>query len=175
MKSLLSSLSLILLLLVAFTVNLGLGQLADITVSDQWIGKTRSLQARADIMNAAVVDGKIYTISGGALTGTVKDTEMYDPETDTWTTKTPLPTNRLYFASAAYGDKIYCIGGTTEPKIFLGLNEVYDTLTDSWANMTAMPTPRCSLQANVVNGKIYLIGGQTSTVSNPYGIATNLN
>jgi hypothetical protein len=126
-------------------------------------------------MNAVVVEGKIYTIAGGFLTGTVKDTEMYDPQTDTWTTKTPMPTPRLYFASAAYENKIYCIGGHTELDTFLGLNEVYDTLTDSWTNMTAMPTPRAYLQANEVNGKIYLIGGQTPTESDRYGIKTNVN
>jgi hypothetical protein len=65
---------LILLLLISIfsiTVNLGLGQLADITVTDQWIGKTRPLHAKADIMNAVVVDGKIYTVSGGFLTPSV--------------------------------------------------------------------------------------------------------
>jgi hypothetical protein len=178
----LSSLSVIFILLISIfsiTVNLGLGfgqsTDADVTVTDQWIGKTRPLQARADIMNAVVVEGKIYTIAGGFLTGTVKDTEMYDPQTDTWTTKTPMPTPRLYFASAAYENKIYCIGGHTELDTFLGLNEVYDTLTDSWTNMTAMPTPRAYLQANEVNGKIYLIGGQTPTESDRYGIKTNVN
>jgi hypothetical protein len=99
---------------------------------------------------------------------------MYDPETDTWTIKTPMPTTRLYFASAAYENKIYCIGGQAGLDLFLDLNEVYDTLTDTWTNKTAMPTPRAALQANEVNGKIYLIGGQPPTASERYGSTTNV-
>jgi N-acetylneuraminic acid mutarotase len=162
-------------LLAFLTVSAGLVQTADATNQGYWVTKTAPIEKGADIANAAVVDGKIYTISGGSLTGTVKDTEMYDPQTNTWQTKTPMPTSRMYFASAAYNDKIYCIGGTTDVKDFVDFNEMYDTKTDNWTTKTPMPTPRSSLQANVVNGKIYLIGGETSTTNDPYGEAVNTN
>jgi N-acetylneuraminic acid mutarotase len=106
---------------------------------------------------AAVVNGKIYIISKSV-------TFEYDPETDTWTNKTSMPTPRNGFAVAACQDKIYVIGGVVGGAVDYvqtGVNEAYDPATDSWENKTSMPTKRSQLNANVVNGKIYLIGGRT--------------
>jgi hypothetical protein len=115
-------------------------------------------QARAGL-GAAVVNGKIYAIGGHAESGVVGTNEEYDPETDTWTFKEPMPTPRQDFAVAVYQNKIYCIGGTTEYSSYSDVNEVYDPATDTWITKTRMPTARLGLQANVVNGKIYLTGG----------------
>jgi N-acetylneuraminic acid mutarotase len=109
----------------------------------------------------AVVDGKIYAIGGNtAIDGAVN--EMYDPETDTWTTLEPMPTPRTDFAIAAYQNKIYCIGGVGfgQGINVTGKTEVYDPATNTWETKASMPTPRHSLEANVVNGKIYVIGGE---------------
>jgi hypothetical protein len=163
------------ILLAILTINISLTLPIEATNEGYWVTKTAPIEKGADISNAAVVDGKIYTISGGFLTDHVKDTEIYDPQTDNWTTKTPMPTSRMYFASAAYNNKIYCIGGTIGTDKFLGLNEVYDTQTDTWTNKTSMPTPRSWLQANTVNDKIYLIGGLTPTPSDRYGEPTGIN
>jgi len=88
---------------------------------------------------------------------------MYDPATNTWTTKKPMPTPRQEFAIAVYQNKIYVIGGYLGKSggyiPCTGLNQVYDPQTDTWENRTQMPTPRHRLCANVVNNKIYLIGG----------------
>ena len=87
--------------------------------------------------------------------------QEYDPATDTWTTKTPMPTPRAIFATAVYQNKIYVIGGGGDFGFeeVTGLNQVYDPSTDTWTTKTSMPTARQFLCANVVNGKIYLIGG----------------
>ena len=118
-----------------------------------WVQKASMNKARAGL-GVAVVDGKIYAIGGlvgnGVATGV---NEVYNPETDTWSSRKPMPTPIIYFATAVYQGKIYCIGGTG------GVNEVYDPATDTWENKTAMPTARDYITANVVNGKIYVIGG----------------
>lgn len=106
---------------------------------------------------AAVVNGKIYVIGKSV-------TFEYDPEIDTWTNKTSMPTPRVSFAVAACQDKIYVIGGVVggyPNGVNTGVNEVYDPATDSWENKISMPTKRSQLNANVINGKIYLIGGRT--------------
>jgi N-acetylneuraminic acid mutarotase len=140
---------------------------------NSWTTKAPMQVARYGL-GVAVVNGKIYAIGGSTRSGggriqnvpipvtggTVGTNEEYDPETDTWTTKAPMPTPRIDFAIAVCNNKIYCIGGAG------GVNEVYDPLMDTWENKTSMPTPQSLMSANVVNGKIYVIGGDSNKTIN---------
>jgi N-acetylneuraminic acid mutarotase len=108
-------------------------------------------------LRAAAVNGKIYAIGGFNMT-TLGTNEEYDPATDKWASKAPLPTLRLAFGIAVYQNKIYVMGGTIDSNA-TGVNEVYDPLTDSWATKASMPVARAYVDANTVNGKIYVIGG----------------
>jgi N-acetylneuraminic acid mutarotase len=137
---------------------------------DSWVSKASMHVARGGL-GVAVVNGKIYAIGGStddgnwpANGGLVGTNEQYDPATDTWTLKEPMPTPRYGFAIATYQNKIYCIGGKNNA--ITGANEVYDPATDTWETKTPMPTPTWLLQANVVGGKIYLIGGYPSRALN---------
>ena len=155
---------------------------------NSWVSKAPMQVARGNL-GVAVVNGKIYAIGGSTESGLnaysvgidykakgwVADTnEEYDPATDTWTFKTPMPTPRYGFAIVAYQNKIYCIGGASNfqpPNGFYGAiltraNEVYDPATDTWETKAAMPTARVGLKANVVNDKIYLIGGYPNRTFN---------
>jgi N-acetylneuraminic acid mutarotase len=113
---------------------------------------------------AAVVDGKIYVVGGSA-------TYEYDPASNVWTVKAPMPTPRFYFGIAAYKNKIYTIGGyawVNGTETYYSVNEVYDPVSDSWQTKQPMPTSRFQLAAGVVNGKIYLIGGSTGATNYPH-------
>jgi N-acetylneuraminic acid mutarotase len=128
----------------------------------------------------AVVDGKIYAIGGYNGTHRLDVNEMYDPATDTWTTKKSMPTARGGHAIAVYQNKIYVIGGVigeSDPFTsgYTGVNEVYDPLTDTWETMEPMPTARESLDANVVGDKIYLIGGVRYCNVFPFQQYTSVN
>jgi hypothetical protein len=143
---------------------------------DSWTEKAPMHIARGNL-GVASVNGKIYAIGGlsqndasGQLLGT---NEEYDPTTNTWTTKTPMPTPRKDFAIAVYQNKIYCIGGVSAiAPNFLGpgmglsidssANEVYDPATDSWTSKASCPIVYGHLTANVVGGKIYIIAGDTA-------------
>ena len=101
---------------------------------------------------SAVVDGKIYII-------TASRNYEYDPISNSWITKTPMPSSRHDApATAAYNDKIYVIGGRGGGNTS-SLNEAYNPKTDTWTTKASMPTPRQGLSANVVGDKIYLISG----------------
>jgi hypothetical protein len=133
-------------------------------VEDSWTSKTPMQKARGGL-GVAAVNGKIYAIGGSAQDAhlaTVKEflstNEEYDPETDAWTFKKPMPTPRAVFATAVYQNKIYCIGGKTSSG-YTGVNEVYDPSTDTWETKSSMPTARGWLTASVVGAEIYLIGG----------------
>ena len=136
---------------------------------NSWTTKASMPTARAQL-GVAVVNGKIYAIGGenNSATGgpnVLNVNEEYDPATNTWTTKKPMPTARHSFGIAVYQNKIYCIGGTINGP-HLAVTEVYDTATDSWETKMSMPTARAALTANTVNGKIYLMGGEPANTTN---------
>jgi N-acetylneuraminic acid mutarotase len=157
------------------------------TTGDSWVSKAPMPSARANL-GVAVVDGTIYAIGGDAGpdvancdTGTsmtyevVNSTEAYDPSSNSWISKAPMPTARALFGTAFYQNKIYCIGGYNGGTIFIGpetwnwkteyydvgANEVYDSATNTWATKASMPTPKYSAATDIVNGEIYVIGGYT--------------
>jgi N-acetylneuraminic acid mutarotase len=111
-------------------------------------------------LTVSVVDGKIYAIGGCNPDGgqSLGKVEVYDPVTDTWTTKTPMPTPRRLHCAAVVNGIIYVIGSdATWRKV-----EAFDPATDTWMTKTNMPTGRGGLSCAVVNGKIYVMGGTHS-------------
>jgi hypothetical protein len=169
----------IVLLLVLSLILLTLHVPLVVGTEDSWATKA-PMQVARSALGVAAVNGKIYAIGGSNESGqapsmpgstvlgiehNVDTNEEYDPATDTWTFKKPMPTPRIDFAIAVYQNKIYCIGGYTENGS-TGLNEVYDPTTDTWETKTSMPTARGWLEANVVCDKIYLIGGYADTTLN---------
>jgi N-acetylneuraminic acid mutarotase len=169
--------ALALTLVSALLFSAATGTLSVSAAENSWTTKAPMHTARAGV-GVATVNGIIYAI-GGQHTQNVSDTEFttviinaaeaYDPATDTWTEKTPMPTSRSSFGTAVYQNKIYCIGGSngSDPGL-IGVNEVYDPSTDMWETKTPMSTSRSGLQANVVDGKIYLIGGWNQSESSSY-------
>ena len=143
-------------------------------VEDSWAAKTAMPQGGA-VYGAATVNGKIYAFGAYIYNGTVFPTsEEYDPASDTWTKKPPMPTLRINFATTVYENKIYTIGGQQRPMrnssdAPVNMVEVYDPATDSWSTKTALPTPRAYMQAGFANGKIYVFGGWTNPESPTYG------
>jgi N-acetylneuraminic acid mutarotase len=116
--------------------------------------------ARA-LLATSVVNGKIYAIGGARSPSEAgfSTVQEYDPATDTWATKAPMPTRRMTFlAASAVNGIIYVIGGVSGSKV-LSTVEAYDPTTDTWAKKTSMPRERTFLSTSAVNGKIYAIGG----------------
>jgi N-acetylneuraminic acid mutarotase len=134
---------------------------------------------------AEEVGGQIYVI-GGAIPepGTkevairpntaarsVGTNEAYDPETNKWVAKSPMPTPRNHAFAGAVNGKIYVIGGRiTSPFITVASNldivEEYDPATNTWGGdgaRTPMPTARSGGGWTTFNGKIYVAGGEIQT------------
>jgi hypothetical protein len=118
------------------------------TTENSWISRAPMHVARGGL-GVAVVNDKIYAIGGSSITGTygaftgeiVGTNEEYNPATDTWTTKKPMPTPRYGFATTVFNNKIYCIGGENGAS-YTGANEVYDPATDTWETRTPSSNPR---------------------------------
>jgi hypothetical protein len=141
-------------------------------VTNTWTRRADMPTARCDFVgSSAVVDGKIYVIGGDIWDGNwipTSTVEAYDPETDTWTRKTDMPTARWGLATCAFNGKVYAIGGYLTGTTGLTTVEVYDPMTDTWTRKADMPKNLWGLCAKVVKGKIYTVGGRPGNKSTPY-------
>ncbi len=143
--------------------------------TDTWEIKADMPTARYGAV-AQVVEGKIYVIGGAKNLGYNKGiellnvTEVYDPTTDTWTTKATMLYPTAY-ASAVIDNKIYVIGSKS--------TQVYDPTTDTWSTC-ASPLAGLSFGANGLSAaaaattgemapkRIYVYDGTTLQIYNPY-------
>lgn len=135
-------------------------------LTDSWSTKAAMPTARSHLA-AATVNGKIYAIGGFIASDTflpepIATVEEYDPLTDSWSTKAPMPTARARHTATTVNGKIYVIGGSSTTYDTLTTVEEYDPLTNSWSTKAPMPTTRDSHTATAVNGKIYAIGGSST-------------
>ena len=106
------------------------------TVTGTWVARAPMPNSEMDI-SAHAVNGKIYVISGAG-------TYVYDPENDSWTTKTrmPPPYTDSLLISAVLDNKIIVTGefltgspARPEQKIL-----IYDAETDNWSVGSSGPT-----------------------------------
>lgn len=133
---------------------------------------------------AVAVNGRIYVIGGATTPPNDRDVtavhparphvavgtvEEYDPATNTWRARTPMPTPRNHATAGAVNGKIYVIGGRVGAA-FIGVAanidvvEEYDPATDRWGPIRArMPTPRSAMASGVYDGRIYVTGGEGQT------------
>lgn len=122
-------------------------------------------------------NGKIYAIGG--LTGSFSNgftstnaVEEYNPLNDTWTTKSPMQTERGYGGAVVFNDSIYVFGGyRAQSGQDLQTLEKYYPLTDTWVSLPIeMPTPRSTFMTARVNNKVYFIGGWGSSLVEEFNI-----
>ncbi|MFO7638094.1 MAG: FlgD immunoglobulin-like domain containing protein [bacterium] len=102
----------------------------------------------------------------------------YDPATDVWTTKAPMPTPLGWMGYGLVDGKIYCIGGHNNAGGFVATNQEYDIATNTWTTKAARPGTAVAapLSATWNDELIYIMGGlATSAVTRVdiYDPATN--
>lgn len=129
---------------------------------------------------AAEVDGKIYVVGGASVHPGAKlvslgprvphrslnTNEVYDPATNKWQTRMPMPTPRNHAAVGVVEGKIYVIGGRlASAYVSAGSNadvvEVYDPAADTWgAAGLRMPTARSGMGYATFGNRILIVGGE---------------
>jgi N-acetylneuraminic acid mutarotase len=91
--------------------------------TDTWATRASISLPRYGLGVAATSNGKVYAIGGGDYVwfggyefhAEFAQVEEYDPATDTWTTRSDMPTGRNGLgAAAANNGKIYAIGGSEQ-------------------------------------------------------------
>jgi N-acetylneuraminic acid mutarotase len=129
--------------------------------TNTWTFKTPMRPPRTGFA-IADYENKIYCIGGATshnvyagptLTGI---NEVYDPATDTWETKAPMPKATWLVPANAVDGKIYVIDWDGEVY-------AYDVAANSWSTKAPAPAPSAAgfdgHVSAVVDGKIHIIGG----------------
>ena len=135
-------------------------------ITDTWTTKAAIPSPRFSFAIASY-QNKIYCIGGlvgrgapfsSSVTGAI---EVYDPATNTWEIKKPMPTPRAQSEANVVNDKIYLIGGRTGGQhSTVSTNQVYDPITEKWETKKSMPYPVASFSSTVIGNKIFVLGGQ---------------
>ena len=127
--------------------------------TNTWSAVASLPSPRSDLA-AVTHGGKVFVFGGCTGTGTVtNEVDMYDPETDTWTTGlAPMPTPRASFAAGHSGQRVYAIGGS-DGASSLNANEVYNIASNSWSTTTPMQTARLEAGTRSHGGRVYVVGG----------------
>ena len=110
---------------------------------------------------------KLHIVGGRRSTGggirNLAVHEVYDPGTDQWSIRAPMPKAQGGLAAATFDNRLYAFGGE-----FFGVRSgvyeeawAYDPGADSWQAITPVPVPRHGLGAVTLADGIHLIGGAT--------------
>ena len=91
---------------------------------------------------AVVVNNKLYVVGGFTPPSSyLTDVDCYDPATNTWTPRAPLPVGLYSMSVIAFNDQLWVVGGSrfdgfTNPDIY-----VYDPIGNSWDTYTPSNAP----------------------------------
>jgi hypothetical protein len=96
----------------------------------------------------------LYAV-GGAFSATV---EAYDPLTDTWTTKAPMPTALWSVAAAGMDGVLYAVD---KSDLDVKALRAYDPASDTWTEKAPMTrTTMRSFGVAAVAGRLYAVGDE---------------
>ncbi|VAW86649.1 hypothetical protein MNBD_GAMMA16-2164 [hydrothermal vent metagenome] len=118
--------------------------------------------------------GKLYIFGGGGLDfKSINSTAAYDPQTNTWEQRSPMPTKRSGTIGCLVNDRIYIIGGGFKKPDgmfqFLHTVEIYNPNTDKWESGPDMLAPHDYPGGLHMGNHIYILGGHhpDATTSGP--------
>jgi N-acetylneuraminic acid mutarotase len=131
--------------------------------TDRWITRA-PMPVGLHHAGIGVTGGQLYVIGGYSRSKLsvwqpVATVYAYDPATDTWAERAPMPTPRGALSVTEYDGKLYAIGGY-DRKTNSAAVEVYDAERNIWVERAPLPTPRDHLATATVSGKVYAIGGR---------------
>lgn len=126
----------------------------------------------------AVADGRIHAIGGnaeaaqalehgahhvGADESSVGTHEVYDPATDSWERRAPMPTPRNHHGAASLNGRVHVVAGRVGRDFEMTTHEIYDPVADAWSSAAPVPTGRSGIAVVVRDGRMYVFGGETFT------------
>ncbi|EDV25668.1 uncharacterized protein TRIADDRAFT_56004 [Trichoplax adhaerens] len=115
------------------------------------------------------IDGKLYAISStpasDEITEIGQNLECYDPNQESWTIISALPSCRWQFSMACIDDRICFIGGYNFKNGFSHLATVdcYHPKLNQWTKLPDLPEKRRGSCTAFLQGILYVIGGHDGT------------
>ncbi|MGQ7843157.1 Kelch repeat-containing protein [Granulosicoccus sp. 3-233] len=148
-------------------------------VSKDWDTLPNAPHARDHFM-AVIVDGKLVAAAGresdqpNTFDDAVRQTDVYDFSTNSWSTGANIPTVRAGVFAAPAGNEVLVAGGEIDTSgVALDVTEAYNVKTNSWRTLKSLLQARHSggsatigSQWHVVSGSVRKGGGNNNeTVS----------
>jgi Kelch motif len=139
-----------------------------VPAADTWLYRAPIPTPRSDF-GIAVYQNRIYCI-GGKTNGDngLADTnvnEMYDPASESWVQKAPMPTALGSVQANVVGGEIYLVGGA-KAGVPVGTVEVYSPQNDSWTSIARLPTAVDNCVSAVIGNKIFVISSGLTQIYN---------
>jgi hypothetical protein len=110
---------------------------------------------------AVAVADRVYVAGGIGPGGLAGQMLVYDVAGDRWTAAAGPPTAREHLGGAAFGGRVFTVGGRTRDDGNLAAFEAYDPAADRWDRLPDLPTARGGLAAAAVcTGHVVAVGGE---------------
>lgn len=125
--------------------------------TQQWSlpGTLTNMPTARRFFGAGAVQGIIYAVGGDNTTSNLQTVEAYNPATNTWNSRSPLPAARSLLAVTVIDDALYAVGGNNG--IYFNDVFVFDAASNGWQRKGQLPT---LLEASQQPGLFLTIGAQ---------------
>jgi N-acetylneuraminic acid mutarotase len=130
-----------------------------------WVARA-PLPVATNHVAGVALGGKIYAIGGqqkqDAAAVQRADVQVYDPATNTWIARAPLPSARSHITSSTFvrDGRIITIGGLLQGNRPTNIADQYDPATNTWRSVTSLPRNRLSGVADTLaDGRIIFSTG----------------
>ena len=124
-----------------------------------------NLPSQRNHMTGAVINGRLHIVGGRLGPGlSIEKTtahEVFDPQTKTWTTSTPMLSGRSGMNGVMARGCFHVWGGEDVTGMTPN-HEYYDPRTDQWSRLRNMPIPIHGINGSIFkDGLIWVVGGGT--------------
>jgi hypothetical protein len=151
----------------------GTNQARNVETPEHWALKLADLAAgwvaRAPLPNprnhlgSAVIDGRLYVVGGqhgqDAPATSQAELDVYDPTTNTWALRAPMPTALSHIAATTVNGQLIVLGGETAYNVNTAITSSYNPATNVWTSLSPLPAARFAGIAGAIAGTIYFAGG----------------
>jgi DNA-binding CsgD family transcriptional regulator len=128
------------------------------TDRSRWQTRAQMPTPRTDLAVVGYGD-LIYAIGGASSVGVTGKVEIYDPQSDAWTSGRSKPTPAAFVSAVVVNGQVYVPGGVGDGGRPHTVLEVYDPATDTWRTRAPLPQPLGAYGLAATDGAIFLFGG----------------